>query len=161
MGNDVQLDYEIKYDKNLDHTIKYFRIRHGTYLEEDKLFDYFGRKHFDESRKRKDQEEISKTASVMSYDDLWIDTQAKLIQIFEMNEEMIKEDGRISRKRYVKEKIYGVEGITVKEILRIYPLIFGVRIPFAFLGFISPSQAIKKILSRLVRRRTDFKLVYC
>ena len=50
MGDDVQLDYEIKYDKNLDHTIKYFRIRHGTYLEEDKLFDYFGRKHFESSR---------------------------------------------------------------------------------------------------------------
>lgn len=183
MGDDVQLDYEIKYDKNLDHTIKYFKIRHGTYLEEEKLFDYFGRKRMegsmlhdriDKSNKTDNNDKIDITGKnngsnknvkqagniLKSYDDLWIDTQSKLVQIMELNPEMIREDGKIVKKNYKKCKIYGVTGISVKELIQVYPLIFGSRIPFAFLGFISPAQAVKKLLYKLCRRRTDFKLVY-
>ena len=110
MGDDVQLEYEIKYDHNLDHTIKYFKIRHGTYLEEEKLADYFGRKTMEESmlshkaaeNKNKKIENLTGIygTSKMTYDDLWIDTQSKLIQIMELNSKMIREDGAIIKKYY-------------------------------------------------------------
>lgn len=169
MGDDVQLEYEIKYDQNLDHTIKYFKIRHGTYLEEEKLADYFGRQTMEESmlshkvaenKNGKSENSTVFGTSKMTYDDLWIDTQSKLIQIMELNSKMIREDGAIIKKYYNVDEIYGLTGITVEEVLRMYSLIFGSRIPFAFLGFVSPRQAIRKLMFRLVRRRNDLKLVY-
>lgn len=144
LGEDVNMEHELKYDEELKHTVKFMRIRGGCYITEDRLLDFHGRKRMEVGNVRK--------SGACNFDDLWIECQEKLMGILYLSPEMIKQNGKIMKFKYNPKTVFGLVGITAERLTDFYALIYMARLPFAHMGFTSPSRAIQKVLGKVCYR---------